>query len=555
MKQTFTLLVFFLTITLTAQEVVDFENFNLSIDESLNGSDGNGGFTSGNLFFSNSYNADFQAWSDWGISAQTDTITPGFMNDLSAFAGTGAAGTTTYAVSSAFSPTQIKVAGDTGGSAVFEGMYVTNNTYAALSMAQGDAFAKKFGGETGDDEDFFLLTIQKYLNGELGSEVVQFFLADYRSADNTQDFIIQDWTFVDLTPLGEADSLVFSLSSSDNGQFGMNTPAYFCVDQISFSSQAPSTQEPSSSADVDFENFNLAIDESLNGSDGNGGFTSGNLFFSNSYNADFNAWSDWGISAQTDTITPGFMNDLSAFAGTGAAGTTTYAVSSAFSPTQIKLAGETAGSSAIFEGMYITNNTYAALSMAQGDAFAKKFGGETGDDEDFFLLTIQKYLDGELGSEVVQFFLADYRSADNTQDFIIQDWTFVDLTSLGEADSLVFSLSSSDNGQFGMNTPAYFCVDEISFSVQGESTTTSVKEVFTQSFELFPNPAADYTNIHWSDSKQATAAIFSMTGQQVQQYRLQNGNNQLNLATIPAGIYSIRILDRVGWQPQMLVVK
>ena len=249
------------------------------------------------------------------------------------------------------------------------------------------------------------------------------------------------------------------------------------------------------------------------------------------------------------------MNDVSAIAGTGAEGTTTYAVSSAFSPTQIKLREDNTGGSAIFEGMDITNNTYAALSMEQGDAFAKKFGGETGDDEDFFLLTIQKYLNGELGSEVIQFFLADFRSADNTQDFIIRDWTFVDLTPLGLADSLSFSLSSSDTGQFGINTPAYFCVDQISFSLQGESTTTSVKEVFTQSFEMFPNPAAEYTNIHWSESKQATAAIYSMTGQQVQQYTLQNGNNELSLAAIPEGIYSIRILDHVGWQPQMLVVR
>ncbi len=549
MKQTFTLLSLLLTLALSAQEVVDFENFDLAVGESLNGSDGNGGFTSGNLFFSNSYNADFESWSEWGISAQTDTLTPGFMNDLSAIAGTGADGTSTYAVSAAFGPTQIKLAGDNASDGTtFKGMYVTNNTYAALSMEQGDAFAKKFGGETGDDEDFFLLTIQKYLDGELGSEVVQFFLADFRSADNTQDYIIKDWAFVDLTSLGEADSLSFSLSSSDNGQFGMNTPAYFCVDQISFSEPTPTT-----SANTDFENFNLAAGESLNGSDGNGGFTSGGLFFPNSYNPEFQSWSNWGVSAQTDTVTPGFMNDLSAIAGSGAEGTTTYAVSAAFSPTQIKLAGENAGGSAVFEGMYVTNNTYAALSMEQGDAFAKKFGGETGDDEDFFLLTIQKYLDGELGTEVVQFFLADFRSADNTQDYILKDWTFVDLTSLGVADSLSFSLSSSDNGQFGMNTPAYFCTDQISFSAQNLST--SVKEVFTKSFEMFPNPSSDYTTIHWSDSQQATAAIYSMSGQQIQTYRLQNGYNQLSLSGMPAGIYTVRMLDNIGWQPQLLVVK
>ena len=100
MKQIVTLLVllflaFLFAVTLNAQEVVDFENFDLPVGESLNGSDGSGGFTSGSLFFPNSYNPDFQSWSNWGISAQTDTITPGFMNDLSSIAGTGAAGTAT----------------------------------------------------------------------------------------------------------------------------------------------------------------------------------------------------------------------------------------------------------------------------------------------------------------------------------------------------------------------------------------------------------------------------------------------------------------------------
>ena len=312
---------------------------------------------------------------------------------------------------------------------------------------------------------------------------------------------------------------------------------------------------------VDFENFDLAVGESLNGSDGNGGFTSGNLFFSNSYNADFESWSEWGISAQTDTITPGFMNDLSAIAGTGADGTNTYAVSAAFSPTIMSLTGASAamrgstGGSAIFDGMYVTNNTYAALSMEQGDAFAKKFGGETGDDEDFFLLTIQKFLNGIIGSEVVQFFLADYRSTDNNQDFILKDWTFVDLTPLGEADSLIFSLSSSDNGQFGMNTPAYFCIDQITFEQQGSSVSTSVKEVFTKSFEMFPNPSSNYTTIHWPESQSVTAAIYSMSGQQIQTYRLENGDNQLSLSAMPSGVYTIRILDDIGWQPQLLVVK
>ena len=36
---------------------------------------------------------------------------------------------------------------------------LTNTTFAALSMRDGDAFAKQFGGVSGDDPDWFLLTI------------------------------------------------------------------------------------------------------------------------------------------------------------------------------------------------------------------------------------------------------------------------------------------------------------------------------------------------------------------------------------------------------------
>jgi hypothetical protein len=37
---------------------------------------------------------------------------------------------------------------------------------------------------------------------------------------------------VDLTLLGAATRLTFGLSSSDNGPFGMNTPAYFALDSL-----------------------------------------------------------------------------------------------------------------------------------------------------------------------------------------------------------------------------------------------------------------------------------------------------------------------------------
>ena len=109
---------------------------------------------------------------------------------------------------------------------------VSNTTYAALSMLQGDSFAKKFGGDSGNDADFLKLTFigLNAANQETGR--VDFYLADYRFADNSLDYVIGSWTSVNLSSLGTVAALKFELSSSDNGDFGMNTPAYFAIDNL-----------------------------------------------------------------------------------------------------------------------------------------------------------------------------------------------------------------------------------------------------------------------------------------------------------------------------------
>lgn len=109
------------------------------------------------------------------------------------------------------------------------GMYVTNNTYATTSMENGDSYAKKFA-----QDDWFKLTINGYQkdasNNEVKTGSVDFYLADFRTEGN--HYIVKDWTWCDLTTLGEVDAIGFELSSSDTGTWGMNTPAYFCFDEL-----------------------------------------------------------------------------------------------------------------------------------------------------------------------------------------------------------------------------------------------------------------------------------------------------------------------------------
>jgi len=111
-------------------------------------------------------------------------------------------------------------------------MYVTNTTYAYLSMRNGDQFAKKFGGTDGNDPDWLKLTITGIDKDNNPTEQVVFFLADFRFSDNSQDYIIDKWKWVDLTSLGTVVGLELSISSSDVGAFGVNTPSYFALDAL-----------------------------------------------------------------------------------------------------------------------------------------------------------------------------------------------------------------------------------------------------------------------------------------------------------------------------------
>lgn len=101
------------------------------------------------------------------------------------------------------------------------GMYVCNNVYAYNSMTKGDAIA---GAPFGAD-DWFKLTITGSLIGISGTNRVE---VDLAKGTN----IMTEWTYVDLSPLGEVDELHFFMDGSRTGIYGLNTPSYFCIDNL-----------------------------------------------------------------------------------------------------------------------------------------------------------------------------------------------------------------------------------------------------------------------------------------------------------------------------------
>jgi hypothetical protein len=209
--------------------IIDFEEFDTGPDGFLNGSGGEGGFISEIVFFPNSYNSSWDSWSGFSITSNTDTETGDYSNMYSAIPGTGDDLSDNYATyyfsgipDTILFEERVKVSS----------LSVTNTTYAYYTMLNGNAFSKKFGGEDGSDPDWFRLVITSLDHYARPVTRYNVYLADYRSDDESMDYISDVWNQIDLSDSGYISGLVFFIESSDTGEYGINTPAYVSIDNL-----------------------------------------------------------------------------------------------------------------------------------------------------------------------------------------------------------------------------------------------------------------------------------------------------------------------------------
>lgn len=291
---------------------------------------------------------------------------------------------------------------------------------------------------------------------------------------------------------------------------------------------------------IDFEEISLPLDTFWNGSDSSGGFSSKGVLFPNTFDFTYNFWSKgWALSSMRNDTTAGYTNLYSAITGSGANSSTIYAIGQ--QNAQIKNIPKNWTSANGRLSIEITNTTYAALSMAKGDQFAKKFGGINGQDPDYFLLKIYAFRDGAMDtSAYVSFFLADYRDEDSTKDYIIWDWTKVDLSPLATSpiDSLQFVLESSDTSQYGYNTPLFFAIDNLSYE-----PITEVKDYTSGAVSIFPNPAKETLSV-FSPYDAAQCRMYTTSGLLLKQFSLDKGVNRISVNNLKPGLYLIQIRDK-----------
>ena len=402
-----------------------------------------GSFLSGSYKFANNYSIDWGSWSGFSYSNHTATDGAKIEKDQwNACTGKGHNDSENYAVfyEDAYAPTTISVLNKADGDSI-RGFYITNAAVAVNAFVNGDGMTP--GAFT--TGDYLKLTITADNNN-----FITYYLADYTSENEADHYYVNDWQWVDLSELGKVKELTFHMEASRSNAYGYTTPLYFCMDD--FNGEAPRKPE----GPATFEDLDLADESYWNGSDGTGSFVSGGFRFENGYElSEYGAYAyGFYYTNLTSKTSTGYMEMYNSVVGHGAENSKTYATYNVneYNPKGVEVISSEDGE--MVSGFYVTNSAYAYASMTHGDSYGKRFGTN-----DWFKLTITGYDAAGEQTGTVDFYLADLRDIANA--YILDTWRWVDLTSLGKVKRLGFTMSSSDTGVWGMNTPAYFCMDNL----------------------------------------------------------------------------------------------
>ncbi len=290
-----------------------------------------------------------------------------------------------------------------------------------------------------------------------------------------------------------------------------------------------------------FDNLNLATADTFwHSTTPVNSFVSGYAVFPSMYDTTYDYWSSgWAYSNQTDSSTlPSSPSQLfAAKAGSGYM-SPNYGVGQ--NNAVVNLISPATGGQV--NGVWITNSNYAYNSMKLGDFVGKQFGGTTGNDTDWFKVTIMNYYNGSLTGNSVDFYLADFRFSNNSQDYIVNDWRWVDLSSLGNSDSLIFSLSSTDVGTWGMNTPAFFCIDHL----ETADSPTGLAELNNSALNASPNPTHDWIAIACANLTGSQLMIYNSVGQLIENRAVVSDREVISLTNFESGVYHVVVIGEDG---------
>lgn len=192
-------------------------------------------YYSGSYSFPCEYAPSLLTWGGIAYSNQTKTTFSSlFPDQFNSVVGHGVNGSKNYAVAYAYGQHTVEVRATHAGPAVIPGTFVTNTAWVKEVTQKGTGMGDE--PHTPFHKGDYLLLIASNSKGQS----IEFPLVDYRSSNSAEHYIIDSWQWLDLSALGETESVIFSMKGTRIANGGTTIPAYFCLDD--FGSEMPAKE-------------------------------------------------------------------------------------------------------------------------------------------------------------------------------------------------------------------------------------------------------------------------------------------------------------------------
>lgn len=253
------------------------------------------------------------------------------------------------------------------------------------------------------------------------------------------------------------------------------------------------------------------------------------ITFSNYYDSTYGFWSNSAFSTWTDTVTSDYSNQWSVYAGAAHSDSVfgLFYVPLDFNnnyntiPVDVDF-----NQSVVLDSLFITNSTYTALTIKNGNNYTRPFST---DSSDYYKVIIYSIFQTDT-LDTTEVMLADYTT--NTP-VVHNDWIKVDFDSL-TVTKLAFDIVTTDVGAYGANTPLYFCVDDFSYKILQDNIKSQKFDIV----KVYPNPASNFVSINSSADK---ILIYSIDGQLIRIVEDYSANQFIDVNDLGQGTYILKI--------------
>ena len=207
-------------------------------------------------------------------------------------------------------------------------------------------------------------------------------------------------------------------------------------------------------------------------------FYSGSYGFTNTYMKKWASWGGYAYSNHTATTYSQLADQYNGVVGHGVADSKNYGVAYLFGDTKLEV---THAAKAVIPGMYISNTAWVKHVSEHGTGLGDE-PNTPFKKGDYYKITA---ISNDDESKKVDFYLADYRSENPADHYVIDTWQWLDLSALGEVSSIRFTAMGTRANQFGSTIPFYFILDNVGGKIiEEQAAQVTIRPATTQALEL-----------------------------------------------------------------------